>query len=302
MTELPKPLVSLEEAQSFLGRYHGSAVDVIEELSGGAWSAAFGYRTGDDDLVARFGRERSWFENDRHMYAFASEDLPIPRVRDVGEVMDGMSFAISERAFGRFLEDIDPAESAALSAVVARLLRALREAPAEEVGYTWRQWLLSGLDREGHNAEWWARIAENRAVAPIADEALSRVCELLDACPEKSELVHGDLLSRNVLVSEDVSAVRAVFSWKCSARGDALYDIAWLTFWGAWGLPGIAAIDPWSLRTDDATPDAAIRHHCYELHIGATHLCWNVQIGDAEGLNDIARQLSALLESGPRAA
>jgi len=301
VTELPKPLVSLDEAESFLERYHGFALDAIEELSGGAWSAAFGYRAGDDELVARFGRERSWFENDRRLHAFASEDLPIPRVRDVGDAMDGMFFAISERAFGRFLEDVEPKDSEALSAVVARLLRALREAPPEEVGYTWRQWLLSGLDPEGRDAQWWACIAENPHVAPIADAARTRILELLDACPEKRELIHGDLLSRNVLVSEDVSALRAVFSWKCSARGDALYDIAWLTFWGAWGLPGIAAIDPWSLREDDGTPDAAIRHHCYELHIGATHLCWNVQIGDADGLTDIAQQLAELLESGPRA-
>ncbi|HEY2355649.1 MAG TPA: phosphotransferase [Gaiellaceae bacterium] len=300
MADLPKPLVSLDEAREFLDRYHGLAVDDIEEMSGGAWSAAFGYRAGADALVARFGRERSWYENDRRMHEFASPDLPIPRVRDVGDAMDGMCFAISERAHGRFLETVEPSESEALRDVVARLLRALREASEEEVDYTWRQWLLYGLDPGGHNGEWWARIAENPDVAPVADAAQARIRKLLDACPERRDLVHGDLLSKNVLVAEDVSAIRAVFSWKCSARGDALYDIAWLTFWGAWGLPGIAAVDPWSLRADDESPDAAIRHHCYELHIGATHLCWNTQIGDDAELEKVARQLSELLESGPR--
>ena len=71
--------------------------------------------------------------------------------------------------------------------------------------------------------------------------------------------------------------MRAVFSWKCSARGDALFDIAWLTFW-AWP-PGIAAIDAWSLRAARGA-DAAIRHDFYELNIGATHLCWDSQIDD----------------------
>jgi aminoglycoside phosphotransferase (APT) family kinase protein len=180
-------------------------------------------------------------------------------------------------------------------------LRALRAAPAEEVGYSWRHWLLGGLDREGRDAKWWARIAANPEVAPVADAAQARIRELLDACPDRRDLVHGDLLSKNVLVAEDVSALRAVFSWKCSVRGDALYDIAWMTFWGAWGLPGISAIDPWSLRADDGSADAAIRHHCYELHIGATHLCWNAQIDDAVELNKVAAQLAELLESGPRA-
>ncbi|MGH3009385.1 MAG: phosphotransferase family protein [Gaiellaceae bacterium] len=302
MTTLPKPLVSFDEAQSFLDRYHRFAVDGLEELSGGAWSAAFSYRAAGDELVARFGRNRDWFENDREMHRFASADLPIPRVRVVGDAMNGLYFAISERAYGRFLEEIEPSESEALSAVVARLLRALREVPEEAVAYTWRRWLLSGLDREGRDAQWWARISANPAVAPIADAAQARIRELLDACPEKRELVHGDLLSKNVLVAEDLSALRAVFSWKCSARGDSLYDIAWLTFWGTWGLPGIAAIDPWSLLADDASLDAAIRHHCYELHIGATHLCWNTQIDDAAGVDDIAGQLAKLLECGPREA
>jgi aminoglycoside phosphotransferase (APT) family kinase protein len=295
---LPKPLFSLDEAQAFLARYHGFAVEDIEEMSGGAWSAAFGYRAGRDELVARFGRERSWFETDRRMHAFASSDLPIPRVRDVGDATDGMSFAISERAYGRFLEAIDPSESKALRGVVGRLLRALSEAPAEDVDYTWRQWLLFGLEADGHNGQWWARIADNPAVAPVAVAAQARIRELLDACPERRDLVHGDLLSRNVLVADDVSAISAVFSWKCSARGDALYDIAWLTFWGAWH-PGVAAIDPWSLRAD-GSPDAAIRHHCYELHIGATHLCWNAQIGDDTELAKVAAELAQLLESGPR--
>ncbi len=295
-----KPLVSLDEAQSFLDRYHGVAVDGLEQLSGGSWSAAFGYRAGGDELVARFGRNRDWFENDRRMHQFASPDLPVPRVRDVGDAMNGTSFAISERAFGRFLEDIEPSESEALSGVVARLLRALREAPEEEVAYSWRRWLLGGLDRDGRDAQWWASIAANPAVAPIADAAQARVRELVDACPERRQLIHGDLLAKNVLVADDVSALRAVFSWKCSARGDALFDVAWLTFWGTW-LPGIAAIDPWSLRADDASPDATIRHHCYELHIGATHLCWYTQTDNEAELKNVAAKLAELLESGPRA-
>jgi aminoglycoside phosphotransferase (APT) family kinase protein len=299
VADRPKPLVSLDEAQAFLDRYHGFAVDDIEEMSGGAWSAAFGYRAGDDELVARFGRERSWFENDQRMHEFASTDLPIPRVRHVGDAMDGMYFAISDRVYGQFLEDVAPSDSEALADVVARMLRALREAAEEEVDYTWRQWLLFGLDPDGHNREWWARVAANPAVAPIADAAQARIRELLDACPERRELVHGDLLAKNVLVADDVSALRGVFSWKCSARGDALFDIAWLTFWDRYA-PGIAAIDPWSLRDDDGSSDPAIRHHCYELHIGATHLCWNTQIGDDAELEIVAGQLAELLESGPR--
>jgi aminoglycoside phosphotransferase (APT) family kinase protein len=300
VTNSLKPLVSLDEARSFLDGYHGSAVDGLAQLSGGAWSAAFGYRAGEDELVARFGRSREWFATDQNAHRFASTDLPVPRVRDIGDAMSGTYFAISDRAYGRFLEDIERSEAEPLSGVVTRLLCALREVPEEEVTYTWRQWLLGGLDPKGRDAQWWERIAANPAVAPIADAATARARELIDACPERRQLVHGDLLAKNVLVADDVSALRAVFSWKCSVRGDALFDVAWLTFWGAWH-PGVAAIDPWSLRANDGSPDAAIRHHCYELHIGATHLCWNVQIEDEAELQNVAAKLAELLESGPRA-
>jgi aminoglycoside phosphotransferase (APT) family kinase protein len=130
-----------------------------------------------------------------------------------------------------------------------------------------------------------------------------RIRDLLDACPERRDLVHGDLLNRNVLVSEDASRVTAVFSWKCSVRGDFLYDVAWCTFWAPWH-PGIAAIDLWN-RTitsptfaPDALVDAAVRHHCYELQIGATHLAWSAWTGDHQTLRHVARRTQEVLSRG----
>jgi hygromycin-B 4-O-kinase len=129
---------------------------------------------------------------------------------------------------------------------------------------------------------------------------------LVDACPERRDLVHGDLLHGNVLVSPDASRVEAVLSWKCSVRGDFLFDAAWCSFWAPPFHPGIAAADPLSglLRAPSvraepgALLDAAARHHCYELHIGFTHLGWNVWIGDQANLAATARRLAEVLERG----
>jgi hypothetical protein len=71
-----------------------------------------------------------------------------------------------------------------------------------------------------------------------------------------------------VLVSLDAARVEAVLSWKCSVRGDFLYD-------------------------------AAARHHCYELHIGFTHLGWNIWTGNQADLTATARRLAGVLERGP---
>jgi hypothetical protein len=45
--------------------------------------------------------------------------------------------------------------------------------------------------------------------------------------------------------------------------------------------------------------DAATRHHCYELHIGFTHLGWNVWTGNQADLDATARRLAEILERGP---
>ncbi|MBM7784135.1 hypothetical protein [Tenggerimyces flavus] len=71
--------------------------------------------------------------------------------------------------------------------------------------------------------------------------------------------------------------------------------------------PGIAAIDPLSLLLQDsglradqsALVDAAVRHHCYELQIGFTHLGWNLGTWKQEHLTATAELLAEILERGP---
>ncbi len=71
--------------------------------------------------------------------------------------------------------------------------------------------------------------------------------------------------------------------------------------------PGIAAADPLSAlfrapsvqAERGALRDAAIRHHCYELHIGFTHLGWNIWTGNQADLAATARRLAEVLERGP---
>jgi hypothetical protein len=93
---------------------------------------------------------------------------------------------------------------------------------------------------------------------------------------------------------------------KCSVRGDFLFDAAWCSFWAPFH-PGIAAADPLSgllqapgVRAGPgALLDAAARHHCYELHIGFTHLGWNIWTGNQADLAATARRLTEVLERGP---
>jgi aminoglycoside phosphotransferase (APT) family kinase protein len=307
-----------EEVAAFLAGRPGAAED-LEALSGGAWSSAWAYREDGEELVVRFGQEVAWYEADRMAMAFDGPNLPVPEVREVGTTATGRAYAISVRHHGRFLENTPVELADAIAPTLTRLLVALYHVPAppdspvvwHQAGgsvESWREFLLAGLvdDPAKLVHGWSTALAGDRELAALSAAATERVSALVDACPERRDLVHGDLLHGNVLVSPDANRVDAVLSWKCSVRGDFLFDAAWCSFWASFH-PGIAAADPLSGLLQDpsvlADPsgllDAAARHHCYELHIGFTHLGWNVWTGNQVALAATARRLAEVLERGP---
>lgn len=289
---------------AFLGAHHGVDPDDLEVLGGGFWSAAFGYRIGADEFVLRIGDDPDGFHSDQLAMRYASKALPVPEVCAIGEAFERW-FAISRRHHGRFLEEVGPDEADALGPTVVGLLNALRAVPdTGHVFPAWHDWLLDALtDRpDHHTAGWRARIAADPATERTFVAADRRIRSLLEACPDRRELVHSDLLHYNVLVTPAADAVTAVFSWKCATWGDSVYDLAWCTFWGRWHA-GIAALDLWHRITPTLEPSSAVdigaRHHAYELHIGASHLGWYATLGDDENMAWTRRQLDELLERGP---
>jgi hypothetical protein len=91
--------LSREEVVAFLEGQPGTPED-LEALSGGAWSSAWAYWAGGEELVVRFGPQVSWYEADRMAMAFAGPDLPVPEVREVGSTPSGRAYAISVRHYG----------------------------------------------------------------------------------------------------------------------------------------------------------------------------------------------------------
>jgi len=296
-----------DEILAFLATRHGGPVVDLELLRGGFWSAAYGYRADNQELVLRIGQSREWFETDRAAMAFNAPDLPVPDVLEVGDAFDG-AYAISIRHRGRFLETVTPNEEERAGPTVVRLITALKMAPPPPTPSSWRRWLMDGFvdDPRRKVSGWRAKIAADPELERLFTACESRVGALAASCPERRDLVHGDLLHANVLVNDDASRVNAVFSWKCSTRGDFLYDVAWCTFWGAYH-PGIAAADVFGriLREPSITADAealtnaAERHHCYELQIGAAHFGWHVWLGDDAALREVAGHTAAVLARGP---
>ncbi len=309
-----KPDVPIGDVERFLVSRHGEPIESLAPLPGGFWSAAYAYRVAGHDLVLRLGTIPEGFEADRAAFRFNGPDLPVPRVVAIGHAF-GVGFAISERHYGRFLEDLRTDESPRSGPMLGSLLRALRaieERPDLSVAGepatlapqdSWRNHLLSQLLDDGspRTAGWREALRREPALEQLFRACEARATGLLDACAERRHVVHGDLLYQNVLVSEDASTVTGVFSWKRSVRGDFLYDTAHCTFFSPW-YPGVGAADPWAATLSTLTPDemgdAGARHHCYELVIGASHLGWYLSTADQQNLRAAQRRLSDILERG----
>ena len=120
-----KPDVPIGDIERFLVAWHGRPVDSLAPLPGGFWSAAYGYRVADQDLVLRLGTIPEGFDADRAAMAFDAPDLPVPKIVAIGHAFN-VGYAISERHHGRFLEDIQPDESPRAAPMLSGLLRALR--------------------------------------------------------------------------------------------------------------------------------------------------------------------------------
>ena len=315
MTESDRP--SLEQVAAFLTQHHEGAVEDLAPLDGGFWSTAYSYAVQDAEYVFRLAESGEGFLADQAAQQFGSDELPVPEVLEVGEGL-GRWFAISRRAHGDFLENIDPDDHGRAGPMIDRLLASLRSAvtPANAsvdwVGKdssssdTWRAWLERRLvdDPNSTVSGWRSAIAADPELDALYQRTEKRIFELLDHCPERRDLIHGDLLHQNVLIAHDASKVNAVFSWKCSELGDHLYDVAWLSFWERWH-PGIERVDAWnrtirSVIDGDDMQDAALRHHCYELHIGAQHLAWCAWTGNGTSLAGVALRTAHVLERGPR--
>jgi hygromycin-B 4-O-kinase len=306
----------LADAREFLGSRFGSSLTEVAELGHGAWSRAFSFRVDARELVIRFGQHRVDYEIDQRAMGYATADLPVPAVIEIGSALGG-AYAISERRHGRFLESLDAESWHLLLPALWRALDAMRAQPeqwpewlleqpqlADGPGGRWGAQLLASLeDRPDERVSGWrATLARFRDLDELFADARGQFIELLVSCPTAGHLIHSDLLNRNVLVAEDAERLSAVFDWSCQRRGDFLYDIAWLTFWAPWH-PGLAAAD---IRAGALqhykglsvpVPGFEERLSCYELHIGLEHLAYNAFTHDYAELQAVGERLRTLLES-----
>jgi hygromycin-B 4-O-kinase len=113
----------MKAARQFVTRIFGARAIGFSPLAAGEWSQAYAFELDGKPVVIRFGDYVEDFLKDRAMAAHATPSLPIPQVIEIGPA-DGGYFALSERAPGRVLNELD---AAGMHAALPGLLRALDE-------------------------------------------------------------------------------------------------------------------------------------------------------------------------------
>jgi len=300
-------VIDVVRVEEFLATRFGSDGSDIAQLGAGVWSKAFAFRRAGHDYVIRFGAHQEDFCKDRLAARYAGPALPIPRVVELGEAFGGY-YAISERAFGGYIDDVDETQMRALLPSLFAALDAARLADLSGTsGYgawgadgsapyaTWRAALLDvANDRPSERIHGWRErmTASAAGIGPFR-EAYGRLLALADCVPEERHLIHSDLLHYNVLVEGD--RVTGVLDWGCGMYGDLLYDLAWLCFWKPW-YPAWQRIDFQaeamrhyaSIGLD--VPHFEERLRCCQIHIGLAGQAYMAYAGNWADLEDTARR------------
>ncbi|TAJ19488.1 MAG: aminoglycoside phosphotransferase family protein [Dehalococcoidia bacterium] len=306
------PLVDIAEVDQFLRTHLGDGVTDVQSLRDGAWSRAFSFRISGQARVARFSATADDFEKDRVAAKYASADLPIPRIFDISRAPGGFC-AVSERAFGDSLDDLDGER---MRRVLPSLFATLDAARAVDLstasGYgwwdasgnaphaTWAAALLATADPANATKipGWRAALDQSPTGSAAFVETYARLEQLVEMVPNTRYLVHSDMLNHNVLVEGD--HVSAVLDWGNAMAGDFLYDIALIDFWSPW----YSAWNGISIQQEAARHYAAIgldvpryaeRIRCYQVHIGLDHLAYNAFMGRWDELDRVARHTLAVV-------
>lgn len=306
MSGLPDP--DVRQIFRFLTVRLGPSVRDVIPLGAGQWSRAFSFDRNDSSLVVRFGDHDEDFAKDRLAASWQQPGLPVPDFIDMGEAF-GTFYAITERAHGRFLDQLTRNEVPAVLPSLLDVLDALRRVRvATSVGFgvwnrdgvgdhsSWKDALLAVETRRPRIIGWNRRLQDWPECRQAFDQGLERLHSLVDHVPSRRDVIHRDWLNRNVLVNG--AEVTSVFDWGCSMYGDHLYDVAWLTFCASY-TAGFDRVETHRVArqhyVDDGfdPDDFDLRVTCYELHIGLGALTYRAFLGDRGGAQYLATKILA---------
>lgn len=306
--------VQIDQVSEFLTTRFNEEITNIEVIGKGLWSQSFFFRRANTDYVIRFGSESESYEKDKIASKYSSNNLPIPNITEIGTGL-GLYFAISERANGIMVDEVEKADIGKIIPAIFEMLNALREAnilatsgyghwDKSEMGQysSWRDFLLS-IDTDNPKSKihgWRVSLESSPQGAEFFDQVVNRFRNLAEKTYEGRHLIHTDLLHFNVLTKDN--KISAVIDWGNAMYGDFLYDLANFTFWAPLH-PAIQKID-WKTKAKQYFLDKGIEVQNFEerlliceLHIGLAGMARNAYNKSWKELDATMKRIADLVGS-----
>lgn len=273
----------LSVAQDLVSTTFGKHATAPRSLAAGAWSEAFELTIDGKEVVLRIGAHGTDFAKDEIAARFAGPRLPVPPVLARGKA-GSWHYVISTRMHGIGLDDLAAVDLTLVLPSLLTTLDAIGEVGvAETLGYgiwapdgraphsSWAEALLAIGDETARVPGWRAALADSSIGLRPVNAGLSALAALVPYLPNERQMIHGDLLNRNVLAAD--GRVSGVLDWGNALYGDSLYDAAWLIYWWPW-FPQWRGIDVYAalLAHWHAARPLPVhmreRLHAYLIHIG----------------------------------
>jgi len=282
----------------------------MAELTGGEFSRAYAFTHAHRPLVLRISVTQHAAEGyAKDQYAaerFAATGVPIPRVLVRGQI-DGGHYAISERASGRRIAQLEDGARRALLPGLLDTVDAIAAADLSgAIGFgawdaeghgtstTWRSFLEEVIeDRTDGFYAHWHRLFATTFLERAPFERLYRA--MLDLAPDGAgarHLIHQDLHFDNLIA--DQGRVTGVLDWANACYGDPLFDLAWIGWIYAKDY-GLNLEDTLRNRYGDR-PDYDRRMACYRLRIILDDLRFFARTGREEAYRWSRDRALALLD------
>ncbi len=298
-----KTKINAQVVTDFLKQHYNLNDVELETIADGEMSQAYYFEMHGQQKVLRINASTD--EGFRkELYAkkhFASKQLLIPAIDEVGQLDNGMYFAVSERSVGKTLYAFSTSELISLMPEIIATAEAIHAIEPPGTGYGWFKLDGNAPCKSWHEALDVVQASEDDVRLPDISffemdyykNLQAKIKDLYKYVPKDiHQLVHGDYGFSNTL--SDGKIITGVIDWHDGRYGDPVWDVAWLDFWDS--KTGFATAFRQHYADQDRLPDNFDeRIKCYKLISGSTGLAFFAK-SDQKDKYDYAKQIIASIE------
>ena len=296
-----KTKIDQEKVLHYLKENFNASIEGVEFIAGGESSQAFSFHTANGNFIIRVNtHDGHGFRKDAYAHDhFATKDIPIPKIIEVGKMDEAYHFAISTKAEGPTINVLSDEEYQKTLPDLLGILDAIHATDIRDTsGYgkwgpngvapldSWRMFILS-VGEYVHKDDLFTKTFLEK---DVWEKVFAHMEKLAEFCPEERYLVHGDYGNNNATAKN--GKVTGVFDWVGSTYGDFVYDIAWMAFWLK-NTEKRQALERYYAQRN--IPNLAERLLCYKLRIGLGSMSFFAYSQQKDKYDVVRERLLALM-------